>query len=258
MKFEYKTVSDRSPSILTPSLSQRTFMSSKISMWVGLLGVAATIPLVQTVTVAKTSVAVAEIAKTVTVSITTPNIQGSGVTIQHQGDVYTVLTTAHGVKKKVDYKITAPDDRVYEAIGNSIQSAPGDIDLAVIKFRAKANYSIAKLGNCNLIKTGMDVYVTGFPGKDRAIVSPILAVVQGKVIANSSKPQSHGYSLIYDNNTVNGMGGGAVFNSDGELIAIHGLADRDDDGRRNGFNLGIPIERFGTVASQMGVELNSR
>jgi S1-C subfamily serine protease len=223
-------------------------------MWVGLIGIAATIPLVQTVAIAKTSVEVAEIAKTITVLITTPSTQGSGVIIQHQGDVYTVLTTAHVVKKKVDYKITAPDDRQYEVIRNSIVTAPGDIDLAVIKFKAKANYRTAKPGSNNLIKTGMDIYVAGFPGKDRAIVSPVLAVVQGKVIANSNKVQSYGYSLIYDNNTVNGMGGGAVLNSDGELIAIHGLADRDNDGRRNGFNMGIPIDRFSGVKSPIKVE----
>ncbi len=228
-------------------------MSSKISTWVGLIGIAATIPLVQTVAIARTSVEVAEIAKTITVSISHTNGFSSGVIIQHQGDVYTVLTAAHGVRKKVNYKITTPDDRQYQAIGNSIQSAPGDIDLAIIKFKAKTNYSIAKLGNCNLIKAGMDVYVAGFAAKDRAIVSPVLAVVEGKVLANSSQPQSHGYSLIYSNNTIAGMGGGAVLNSDGELIAIHGLADRDNDGRRNGINLGIPIDRFSGVA-----ELNGR
>lgn len=229
-------------------------MSSKISTWIGLIGIVATIPLVQTVAIAKTSVEVAEIAKTITVLITTPNIQGSGVIIQQQGDVYTVLTTAHMVKKKVTYKITAPDDRQYEVISNSIVTAPGDIDLAIIKFRSTTNYRTAKLGNINLTKTGMDVYVAGFPAKDRAIVSPVLAVVQGKVLANSNKSQSYGYSLIYDNNVVSGMGGGAVLNSDGELIAIHGLADRNGDGRRNGFNLGIPIDRFSTVNSPMRVE----
>jgi S1-C subfamily serine protease len=229
-------------------------MSSKISIWIGLIGIAATIPLVQTVAIAKTSVEVAEIAKTITVSITHTNGFTSGVIIQHQGDVYTVLTNAHGVRKKVSYKITAPDDRQYEAISNSIVTAPGDIDLAIIKFRSTTNYRTAKLGNINLTKAGMDVYVAGFAAKDRAIVSPVLAVIQGKVTANSSQPQSHGYSLIYDNNTVNGMGGGAVLNSDGELIAIHGLADRDADGRRNGINMGIPIDRFSAVNSPMRVE----
>ncbi|WP_295615889.1 serine protease [Chamaesiphon sp. GL140_3_metabinner_50] len=233
-------------------------MSLRISQWIGLIGIAATIPLVQIVAVAKTSVEVAEIAKAVTVSIASSNFQGSGVIIQHQGDVYTVLTTAYMVKKKVDYKITTPDDRAYEVIANSIQSAPGDVDFAIIKFKATTDYRTAKLGNSNLIKAGMELYVAGFPAKDRAITLPVLAVVEGKVIANSNKTFTRGYSLIYNNDTLPGMGGGAVLNSNGELVAIHGIADRDTDGKRNGFNLGIPIDLFGTVANQMGVELKGQ
>ncbi len=86
-------------------------MSSKISTWVGLIGIAATIPLVQTVAIAKTSVEVAEIAKTVTVSISHTNGFSSGVIIQHQGDVYTVLTTAHGVRKKSPLQTIASTKR---------------------------------------------------------------------------------------------------------------------------------------------------
>lgn len=235
-------------------------MSLRISQWVGLIGVAATIPLVQTVATAKSSVEVAETARTITVLITTPSSQGqgSGVILQREGGVYTVLTAAHVVKNKVNYKITTPDDKQYEVISSSIVSAPGDIDLAVIKFKATTKYPTAKLGNCNILTRGMDLYVAGFPATDRAITSTILVVREGKISANSNKTLDKGYSLIYSNDTLNGMSGGAVLNSNGELVAIHGVGDRDDDGRKNGFNLGIPIERFGTVASRMGVKLNGR
>jgi Flp pilus assembly protein TadD len=104
----------------------------------------------------------------------------------------------------------------------------------------------------------MELYVAGFPGMDRAITSSILVVREGKISANSHKTFDKGYSLIYSNDTLNGMSGGAVLNNNGELVAIHGVGDRDEDGRKNGFNLGIPIERFGTVASRMGVTLNGQ
>jgi tetratricopeptide (TPR) repeat protein len=233
-------------------------MSSRISQWIGLIGVAATIPLVQTVAVAKSQADVAETARTITVLITSPSGQGSGVILKQEGDIYTVLTAAHVVKKKVSYKITTPDERQYEVISSSIVSAPGDIDLAVVKFKATTKYPTAKLGNCNILTRGMDLYVAGFPGTDRAITSTILIVREGKISANSNKTFDKGYSLIYSNDTLNGMSGGAVLNSNGELVAIHGVGDRDEDGRKNGFNLGIPIERFGTVASRMGVELNGQ
>jgi tetratricopeptide (TPR) repeat protein len=233
-------------------------MSQRIAQWIGLIGITATIPLVQTIATAKSSVEVAETARTITVLITSSNGQGSGVILKQEGDIYTVLTAAHVVKKKINYQITTPDDKQYQVMSNSIVSAPGDIDLAIVKFKATAKYPLAKLGNCNILTRGMELYVAGFPGMDRAITSSILVVREGKISANSHKTFDKGYSLIYSNDTLNGMSGGAVLNSNGELVAIHGVGDRDEDGRKNGFNLGIPIERFGTVANRMGVSLNGQ
>ncbi len=238
-------------------------MSARISLWAGIIGVAATIPLVQTVAYAKSPVEIAETAKSITVLITEPNSVGSGIILQHQGAVYTVLTAAHVVKNKVSYKITTSDDRSYEVISSSIRRAPGSIDLAVVKFTSTAKYPTAKLGNCNILKSGMDLYVAGFPGSSGAITESILVVREGRVPANSNKTFENGYSLVYSNDTLPGMSGGAVLNSDGELVAIHGRGDRErlTDGKfgaKNGFNLGIPVNRFATVASNMGIELSGQ
>jgi tetratricopeptide (TPR) repeat protein len=237
-------------------------------MWVGLIGVAATIPLVQAVAVAKSQVEIAETARTITVLITSANSQGSGVILKHEGDVYTVLTAAHVVKKKINYKITTPDEQQHQVISSSIVSAPGDIDLAVVKFKAITKYPIAKLGNCNILKRGMEVYVAGFPANDKAFTSPILLGIGGKILGNSNnKIQVHGYSLVYSNDTLPGMSGGAVLNNDGELVAIHGegdkvavraSGDKEDKWVKSGHNLGISIELFGTVASRMGIELGGQ
>jgi S1-C subfamily serine protease len=98
-------------------------MSSKISLWTGLIGIGATIALVQpNVASAKSSVEIAKTAKAITVLIAEPDGVGSGVILQRQGDIYTVLTAAHVVKKKVNYKITTPDDRSYDIISSSIRS----------------------------------------------------------------------------------------------------------------------------------------
>jgi tetratricopeptide (TPR) repeat protein len=232
-------------------------MSFRISLWTGIIGIGATIAIVQPVA-AKSSVEIADTAKAITVLITEPNSVGSGVILQQQGDIYTVLTAAHVVRNKASYKITTSDDRSYTVISNSIRSAPGSIDLAVIKFKSTAKYPTAKLGNCNLLKSGMDLYVGGFPGTSKAITESTFVFREGKVSANSNKIFENGYSLIYSNSTLPGMSGGAVLNSDGELVAIHGRGDRDDSGVKNGFNLGIPINRFATVASNMGVNLGGQ
>jgi tetratricopeptide (TPR) repeat protein len=54
------------------------------------------------------------------------------------------------------------------------------------------------------------------------------------------------------------MSGGAVLNTEGELVAIHGQGERDEDNVKTGLNLGIPINRFATVAKKMGVELEQK
>jgi tetratricopeptide (TPR) repeat protein len=228
------------------------FMLPKITLWTGLIGIGATIVLVQPAS-AKSPVEIGDTAKAITILITEPNSVGSGVLLQHQGDTYTVLTAAHVVKNKASYKITTPDNRQYDIISSSIRTSPGNIDLAVVKFKSTTKYPTAKLGNCNLLKSGMDLYVSGFPGINRTITESIFVFREGKVSANSDKVLEKGYSLVYSNDTLPGMSGGAVLNSDGELVAIHGRGDRDDTGAKTGFNLGIPINRFATVASKMSV-----
>jgi tetratricopeptide (TPR) repeat protein len=232
-------------------------MSSKLRLWTRLIAIGA-ITLVQQVAVAKSSIEIAKTAIAITVLITEPGWQGSGVILQHQGDTYTVLTAAHVVQRKSEFKITTPDGRQYPALSSSIRAAPGNIDLAVVKFKSTANYPTAKLGNCNLLEMGAELYVAGFPGASLAITEQVLVFREGKVSANSNKTFEKGYSLVYSNKTLPGMSGGAVLNSDGELVAIHGRGDKDNSGTKNGFNLGIPINRFATVASKMGVELGGQ
>jgi tetratricopeptide (TPR) repeat protein len=233
-------------------------VSSQTSLWTGLLGIGATIALVQPIAAAKSSVEIGKTAQAITVQITEPNNVGSGVILQRQGEIYTVLTAAHVVQNKANYTITTPDDRKYQIISSSIRSAPGSIDLAVIKFKSTTNYPTAKLGNCNALERGMELYVGGFPGTSKAITESIFVFREGKVSANSNKVLENGYSLVYSNDTLPGMSGGAVLNSEGELVAIHGRGDRDQNNLKNGFNLGIPVNRFATVATNMGVELGQK
>ncbi|AFY95323.1 tetratricopeptide repeat protein [Chamaesiphon minutus] len=234
-------------------------MPHQLSQLTGIIATIATIALVQpTIASAKTSVEIGETARAITVLINEPDSVGSGVILQQQGDIYTVLTAAHVVKNKVSYQITTSDDRSYQVISNSIRSAPGNIDLAVIKFKSTTKYPTAKLGNSNVLRSGMDLYVGGFPSTSRAITELVFVFREGKVSANSNKTFDRGYSLVYSNDTLPGMSGGAVLNSEGELVAIHGRGDRDENNVKTGFNLGIPVNRFATIASNMGVDLGGQ
>jgi tetratricopeptide (TPR) repeat protein len=223
-----------------------------------------TIALVQNAAPAQSVENIAKIARGISVGIQSSdkNVQGSGVIIQKQGDVYTLLTANHVVKAGNSFKLTmAIDDQIYGVVPGSIKRSQSttskNIDLAVLQFRSKKNYPVAKIGNSNLLEQGMDVYVVGFPAPTQAISRSVFVFREGKVTANSNKIFENGYSLIYSNSTLPGMSGGAVLNKAGELVGIHGRGDRTDDNQKTDFNLGIPINRFGEIASGMGVKLGA-
>jgi tetratricopeptide (TPR) repeat protein len=196
---------------------------------------------------------IAKIAKQTTVRIVTSgDTYGSGVIIQKQGDVYTLLTAKHVVAKrgKIYPKLTAMTANGKTIALRDVRLASKDVDLAIVKFTSKNNYPVAKLArNSDEIVEGMAVYVSGYPlGTDAK--KAIYSFLSGKVAANSSQPvNAYGYSMVYSNETLPGQSGGPVWNDRGEIVAVHGMGDVDSrfleesgsrQGRvKTGFNLGI-------------------
>jgi tetratricopeptide (TPR) repeat protein len=196
---------------------------------------------------------IATIAKQTTVRIvTSADTYGSGVIVQKQGDVYTLLTAKHVVAKKgkIYPKITAMTANGKTIVLRDIRLASKDVDLAIVKFTSKNKYPVAKLArNSDEIIEGMAVYVSGYPlGTDAK--KAIYSFLSGKVAANSARPvNAYGYSMVYSNETLPGQSGGPVWNDRGEVVAVHGMGDVDSrfleesssrQGRvKTGFNLGI-------------------
>jgi tetratricopeptide (TPR) repeat protein len=234
---------------------------SSLFLTTALLGT--TMALIQPVVLAKSEVEVGRIAKAVTVEIKEigKSRAGSGILLQRQGDVYTVLTAGHVINKGMVFTIKTADGQVHQSIANSVRLSGNNIDLGVLKFRATKNYILVKIGTSNSLEALSPIYVAGFPAGTYAIEAGILNITKGQVIGKATKGNTQGYSLIYSNTTFRGMSGGPVLNEAGELVAIHGQGDRDGkegEGEKTGRNLGIVVERFGTVALVMGVQLDQR
>jgi tetratricopeptide (TPR) repeat protein len=203
-------------------------------------------------------VEIQRIAKQTTVRIKDCD-NGSGVIIQKSGNNYTILTAAHATRNNGCQVVTA-DDNEYKV--TEVTPFINSVDLALIKFTSNKTYRVAKLiDNSDRIEGGENIYVSGFP-VTTAIVDPIFTFVQGKVIGNGNKLQTKGYSMVYDNLTLPGHSGGPVWNSKGEMIAIHGQGDistklQETDSPnvriKTGFNLGITANTFMKLAAQMGV-----
>jgi tetratricopeptide (TPR) repeat protein len=222
-------------------------------------GVGISVVWVQPVALAKTAVQVNEVAQAITVKISAPSSSGSGILLQRQGDVYTVLTVAHVVKDLgASFTITAPDGKVYKPIGDSIRRYQGDVDLAVLKFRSTSTYKLSELGNSNQLKGGMELYVAGFPAPTQVITQSVFVFRRGQVTANSKKVFKNGYALLYDNDTLPGMSGGPILDAEGKVVGVHGKGDREEESRvKTGFNSGIPIARFADLAASLGVNLGT-
>jgi tetratricopeptide (TPR) repeat protein len=232
-----------------------------------ILGLAATVMLVQVQPVlakTKTGAEVGQVAKPITVMITTPDEIGSGVIIKREGNVYSILTAAHVVKSNsAAYTIMTTDGENHELDNKTIQPLPKKIDLAIIKFTSSKTYPVAKIGNSSQVVEGSNVYAAGFPAPTQAITQAVYAFKDGKVIANSAKEFENGYGIVYSCNTLPGMSGGGVFNENGELVAIHGRGDIDGKFKpsqenenirfKTGNDLGVPIDTFVRLASNVGV-----
>ncbi|WP_290884389.1 tetratricopeptide repeat-containing serine protease family protein [Fischerella sp.] len=234
-----------------------------------LIGVSMALVQVQEV-LALSPQAVNEIAKQVTVRMEIPGTPGSGVLVKQEGNTYIVLTAAHVVKNPKEvlknpdkYEIITPDGQRHAV--TEVKPLPNNLDLAVVKFISNRKYKCVKVGDANESSIGAAVYVYGFPKVQDTTKSRTGKFTQGRITGSAAKAIERGYAIAYDNSTLQGMSGGAVLNSKGELIGIHGKGDNSGDssgeaansGRslKNPRNFAIPINTFVQHSASVGINL---
>jgi S1-C subfamily serine protease len=208
--------------------------------------------------VAKGPTEVGQIAKNVTVLIEGQDT-GSGVMIQRSNQTYTVLTAWHVLENPGNYSIVPNTGKRYTLNYQSVRRLQG-VDLAIAQFTSSDTYNTAQLGDSNTLQEGMTIYVSGFPGAGSTISASSYNFTQGQLTARTNGTKNNGYTLVYTNKTLPGMSGGPVFNPEGQLVGIHGSADGESQTLeklnsrvfvKTGFNLGIPINTFVSLASPL-------
>ncbi|MCS6959228.1 MAG: serine protease [Pseudanabaenaceae cyanobacterium SKYGB_i_bin29] len=193
---------------------------------------------------------------------------GSGVLIGKQGDYYYVLTNAHVVSARgTDYGVRTADGVVHFVddldtndnilpLGKIGQNVVEGTDLAIVRFQAPGkNYPIVTV---NPQKIQFEpVFVSGWPDPGPQFPSRTFRLTSGMLSTILSKAEDGDYNMQYSAPTRRGMSGGPVFNSRGELIAIHGrgggknlpeYGKPDQDCTKDCFNRGIAIDIFLTKA----------
>jgi tetratricopeptide (TPR) repeat protein len=231
---------------------------------------------------AKTSDEIQKIARSTTVEIKLQQNRsvGSGVIIRQQGDLYTLVTNLHVVcghgrcstlPKEEVYSLGLADGQKYQVKANNIRLLDDDLDLAIIQFRSSRKYSIAQAAT-EILKSDDVVYTAGFPLERSGF-----SFNKGEALVSLNKRfagDKGGYSMIYNADTLPGMSGGGVFNSNGQLVAIHGLGDRYGNNitsnappeakdwigeimgnNKTGFNRGIPIGYLIKSLRKTGINL---
>ncbi|MBS9390515.1 MAG: tetratricopeptide repeat protein [Dolichospermum sp. WA123] len=229
-----------------------------------------------------------KIAQEITVLIpnANPDDIGSGVIIAQKGNIYYVLTADHVIwnrdekKLKDKLEIVAPDNQRYALNVSNAKRMPG-VDLAVVQFTSNQKYQIATLANYSLNTKGQKVFVSGFPANKQQNKNKPHRILTAGVLSEQELIKlitylsfnnqsslipvriqtvlSDGYDLLYSNITKGGMSGGAVLDTQGRLIGIHGRVEGeislDFDGEINlGSSSGIPIMTFLNLVQQVGID----
>jgi tetratricopeptide (TPR) repeat protein len=206
----------------------------------------------------------ANISRAVTVEIRLQQNEnvGSGVIIDRQGDLYTIVTNKQVVcgDKRCDrlpnrerYTIGLVDGQKYLVTAASIKLFSRDLDLAIVKFRSNHHYSVAKLATPGSQKVKDGIYTAGFPYLQPRFASfgdgYTIAVANQRLSGDSG-----GYTTIVSHPTLPGMNGGGIFQpNNGQLLGINGSDDGFKHnpigrtagiGRKIGYSRGISIDRL--------------
>ena len=215
-------------------------------------------------------------AKGFTVRIdSTSGGNGSGVIIAKEGNIYTVLTADHVFCEKeksqdaaskpclnFTYTVVTSDGKTRNIEKSTIIRQEG-VDLAVFQFESLDNYPVAEIANYNP-NTSDFVFAAGFPkigdnpskwlfsgGTINDKEGGLLKTRQSDLSTQQSgtlqsvASLTGGYELVYTSITFGGMSGGAVLDSQGRVIGIHGRSEGAGEGKiQLGYSLGIPISTF--------------
>ena len=205
-----------------------------------------------------TEIAAIAIATTVKIDNTLGVPGGSGVIVAKKGNIYTVLTANHVVKNvNISYLVKTKDNQQY-SVTNVKNFQSNGLDLAYVTFESTQEYSLATIGNSEYATPGASIYVSGYPLSAEVGEERYHEFTTG-TITSIRESATEGYTMRYQALTRRGMSGGPVFNTSGQLIAIHGQGDvigsvKNESSSipeplKTGFNAAIPLKNFTAIAS---------
>jgi serine protease Do len=154
---------------------------------------------------------------------------GSGVVFFEQGDYAYILTNAHVVKELNNSR----EIEVFFSDENGFMSGKSEIailkgkdyyeDVAVLQIGKSTKYKVATIGDSSKVEKGDFVYTIGSPDqKFNHTTSVTISNYNTKINIDTSDlgVATPVYAILFDAPINKGNSGGALFNSNGELIGI--------------------------------------
>ncbi|MGB3653799.1 MAG: tetratricopeptide repeat protein [Rivularia sp. (in: cyanobacteria)] len=153
------------------------------------------------------------LANKITVKIIADRNGGSGTLIGKQGNNYLVLTNSHVIQGVNSITLQTADGKTYSAEivpQNNFKKS----DITLLKFQSSQSYCLSEIAKTTP-NIDTPVLAAGFSGSTGKIIFS-----EGEVKKTSNLKE--GYEIGYSNNIEQGMSGGAILNSLGELVGING------------------------------------
>ena len=176
---------------------------------------------------------------------------GSGVLISDDGYI---VTNNHVIDGADEINITLNNKRSYK--GTVVGADPAS-DIAVLKIEGK-NFPYMVYGNSDDVKLGQWVLAVGYPlTLDVTVTAGIISAKSRSIGINRRQSESPIESFLQTDAAVNpGNSGGALINTDGQLIGVNS-AIASPTGSYAGYSYAIPVNivkkivndllKFGTV-----------
>jgi Do/DeqQ family serine protease len=193
----------------------------------------------------------------------TPDQQASGSGVIMTADGY-IITNNHVIDGASDINVTLSDRKSYKA---TVIGADPNTDLAVIKINA-TGLPYMMFGNSDDVKLGQWVLAVGYPlNLDVTVTAGIVSAKSRSIGINKS--QNAIESFIQTDAAVNpGNSGGALINTDGQLIGINS-AIASPTGSYAGYSYAIPVNivkkavndliKFGAVQrAYVGIQMGDK
>ena len=173
----------------------------------------------------------------------TQESSGSGVIISEDGYI---VTNNHVVAGADKIEVTLNDRRSYDG---EVIGADASTDVALIRIREKG-LTFLSYGNSDAVRIGEWVLAVGNPFNLNSTVTAGIISAKGRnnILDVSKRPIE---SFIQTDAAVNpGNSGGALVNTDGELIGIN-TAIASNNGAYQGYSFAVPVNIVKKIVSDM-------